>query len=169
MLPIILDMKGVGIGVAGRGDGLKRKLDLVAGAGPEAPLVFEGRHPSDTDLSRLHILFVAGLDEADSARIASDARAHGVLVNVEDQPQLCDFHVPAQVKRGDLLLTISTGGRSPALARALRETLAERFGPEWESRLDELAKLRAELRARGASPSAISERSRAYLSGKGWL
>ncbi len=62
-----------------------------------------------------------------SARLAQLARDAGVLVNVEDVPDLCDFHVPAAVRRGDLLLTVSTGGRAPGLSRILREWLETPF------------------------------------------
>ena len=169
MLPIILDMKSVRVGIAASGEGLKRKRDLVAGAGPEAPAVFDGRAPNQKELAALDILFVAGLEPTLSAEIAGKARAAGVLVNVEDQPALCDFHVPAQVRRGDLMLTVSTGGKSPAVARALREDLERRFGPEWEQHLDEIARLRDSLRAAGASPEEVSRKTRAFLDSKGWL
>ena len=52
-----------------------------------------------------------------------------MLVNVEDRPALCDFHSVAEVRRGDLLLTVSTGGASPGLAARIRARLAAEFGP----------------------------------------
>ena len=169
MLPLILDMKEVRIGIAGKGEGLKRKLDLIARAGPEAPAVFEGRLPTNDELASLRILFIVGLDPKASETLAAKARAAGVLVNVEDQPACCDFHVPAQVKRGDLLITVSTGGRSPAMSSALREALEQQFGPEWDARLQEIAKLRDAWRAEGAVPEDVSKRTRAHLNEKGWL
>jgi precorrin-2 dehydrogenase/sirohydrochlorin ferrochelatase len=169
MLPLILDMKEIRVGIAGKGEGLRRKRDLVAMAGPEAPAVFEGRLPTQDELARLRILFVVGLDDATSAALAAEARAAGVLVNVEDQPAFCDFHVPALVRRGDLLITVSTGGRSPAMSSALREALERQFGPEWDARLEEIAKLRDAWRAEGAAPEDVSRRTRAHLNEKGWL
>src|ERR1700760_993665 len=80
----------------------------------------------------------AGLPEGEARLLATRARAQGVLVNVEDVLPLCDFHVPAVVRRGDLLLTASTGGQVPGLARALRERLAAQFGPEWTGRVKEV-------------------------------
>jgi hypothetical protein len=78
---------------------------------------------SDELLAPLQLLFVAGLDEGEARHLAARARAFGVLVNVEDVLPLCDFHVPAIVRHGDLLLTASTGGAAPGLSRALREHL----------------------------------------------
>jgi precorrin-2 dehydrogenase/sirohydrochlorin ferrochelatase len=169
MLPLILDMKEIRVGIAGKGEGLRRKRDLVAMAGPEAPMVFEDRLPRQDELASLRILFVVGLDEAASARLAADARARGVLVNVEDQPAFCDFHLPALIRRGDLLITVSTGGRSPAMSSALRQALEQQFGPEWDARLEEVARLRDAWRAEGATSEEVSKRTRAHLNEKGWL
>src|SRR6202012_3079716 len=109
-------------------------------------------HPvSDAQLGAVRVLFVAGLPGGGRRDLAARARALGVLVNVEDNIPLCDFHVPAIVRRGDLLLTASTGGQAPGLARALREVLADEFGPEWTGRLRELAQARAKWRSQGLS------------------
>src|SRR6267154_3172042 len=168
MLPIVLDPKALRVGVAGAGKGLAKRLELLTEARVSPSAVFEGYLPSVEDLGVLNILFVAGLDESASRGLAQAARRAGVLVNVEDQPALCDFHVPAQVRRGDLLLTVSTGGRSPGLSHALREDLQRRFGPEWAGRLDEIADLRAQWRLQGLSPNVVSERTQAFLSERGW-
>jgi precorrin-2 dehydrogenase/sirohydrochlorin ferrochelatase len=64
-----------------------------------------------------------------------------------DDVEHCDFAAPAVVRRGDLLIAVSTGGRSPALARRLREELEARFGDEWAAALDLLAEVRGETLA----------------------
>jgi precorrin-2 dehydrogenase / sirohydrochlorin ferrochelatase len=125
--------------------------------------------PSDEVLSALQFLFVAGLPEGESRLLADRARRLGVLVNVEDVLALCDFHVPAIVRRGDLLLTASTGGQVPGLSRALRETLSNQFGPEWTVRLKELRLARARWRSEGLSPADVSQMVRAFVEQEGWL
>ena len=64
---------------------------------------------------------------------------------------LCDFHVPSIIRRGKLLLTASTGGMSPALARRLREFLAARFAPVWADRLEIIGAARHKWRDEGLS------------------
>jgi precorrin-2 dehydrogenase/sirohydrochlorin ferrochelatase len=168
MLPIILDGSNISIGIAGAGDGLARRLAMLAAAGITEPRVYSDRLPDAGEIARLHILFVVGLDEARSRELAGAAHLAGVMVNVEDTPALCDFHMPAQVRRGDLLLTVSTGGRAPGLSHALRENLQRRFGPEWAGHLDEIAELRAQWRAQGLAANVVSERTQALLAERGW-
>ena len=97
------------------------------------------------------------------------ARAAGILVNAEDIPELCDFHVPAIVRRGNLVLTASTGGQAPGLARRLREWLETRFGPEWTGRMADVGAARAGWRASGLPPAEVSRRTRELIAEKGWL
>jgi precorrin-2 dehydrogenase/sirohydrochlorin ferrochelatase len=169
MLPIVLNSTAVRIGVAGRGEGLRRRLNLLSEAGIENVAVYGQGVPSGDEVSQLAVLFVAGLDAAQSRELAASARAAGVLVNVEDQPDLCDFHVPASVRRGDLLFTVSTGGHSPGLSRLLREELERYFGPEWSERMEEIARSRADWRAACIDPGSVSERTRELVKSRGWL
>lgn len=77
---------------------------------------------------------------------AAEGRSLGSLVNVADAPELGNFSVPSQISHGDLLLTISTGGKSPALAKKLREQLEEQYGPEYGIYLELVAKARAQVK-----------------------
>ena len=170
MLPIVLNPTSrIRVGTAGSGEGLKRRLDLLSKAGVEQISVFDQRPPTQADLAQLAVLFVAGLDPDPSRELATAARSRGVLVNVEDQPELCDFHVPASVRRGELLFTVSTGGQSPGLSRLLREELEQHFGPEWSDHMDEIARSRSGWRAAGIDPGGVSERTRALVKARGWL
>ena len=65
-----------------------------------------------------------------------------ILCNIADVPDLCTFIVPAVITQGDLMIAVSTGGSSPALARRIREDLEQRFGPEYA----EMTKLMGEIR-----------------------
>ncbi len=167
MLPLILNPVSLRAGLAGRGEARDRRAALLAEAGVEARLLPDT--VPDALLAGLQVLFVAGLPEGESRDLAARARAGGVLVNVEDVLPLCDFHVPAVVRRGDLLLTASTGGQVPGLARALRESLAEEFGPEWTARLKELGLARARWRAEGLTPAQVSSNVRELIVRMGWL
>ena len=167
MLPITLNAHALKAGLAGTGAARDRRAALLAEAGVEARLL--PAEAPDEVLAGLQLLFVAGLPEGEARAMAARARALGVLVNVEDVLPLCDFHVPAIVRRGDLLLTASTGGQVPGLSRALRESLAAQFGPEWNDRLRELSMARARWRSEGLTPSEVSHMVRAHVAREGWL
>ena len=169
MLPIILTPQGTRIGLTGEGAALSARLQLLSEAGITPHAVYEDRMPTTSELAGLDILFVAGLDESVSRETYANAKASGILVNVEDVPKLCDFHVPAQIRRGELLITVSTGGRSPGLAARVRETLGEIFGAEWEAHVDEVAISRARWRASGLAPKEVAQRTRELIDNKGWL
>jgi precorrin-2 dehydrogenase len=126
-------------------------VTVVAGGPPAAlsalrsdPRVTVARRPwRPADLDGATVCVAASADPATRAAVSRAARDRGVLVNVMDDVEHCDFAAPALVRRGDLLIAISTGGRSPALARRLREELERRFGDEWATVLDLLAEVRA--------------------------
>jgi precorrin-2 dehydrogenase/sirohydrochlorin ferrochelatase len=162
VLPIVLATDSVRIGLAGGGESHVRRAALVAEAGLETVAV-----DPEGPLPQIQLLFIAGLDVAGATALAARARSQGILVNTEDQPGLCDFHVPAIVRRGDLVLTASTGGQAPGLARRLREWLSERFGPEWKLHMEEVSAVRAGWRADGLAADEVSRRTRA-LAGT-WL
>jgi siroheme synthase-like protein len=88
-------------------------------------------------------------DAAVNQAVFDDGDAAGVWVNAADDPDRCSYTLPARVRRGDLLLTVSTGGRSPALAGWVREQLEAGFGPEYEALVDVLAEERDRLREEG--------------------
>ena len=108
------------------------------------------RLPGAAELARFALLWIADLPIAEAAPLARAARAGGCLVNVEDVVAFCDFHNPSQVRRGDLLLTVSTAGKSPGLAARIRAQLARAFGPEWAERLERIGAQAQGLAARGA-------------------
>lgn len=167
MLPIVLDQDEITAGLAGAGEGLKRRRALLEQAGV-VPTPVDADASAET-LAGLAILLIAGLEREPAALLAARARGQGVLVNVEDEPALCDFHVPAIVRRGDLTISVSTGGRAPGLARLIREWLEKKLHLEWSRRLDDISDARESWRAAGHSPSEVSEKTRAMVAGKEWL
>lgn len=102
-------------------------------------------------IGNFFIVICATDDGAVNRLAAAEARTGGALVNVADAPELCDFTVPARVVRGDLVITVSTDGKSPALARRLRQEIEERYGPEYGVYLTLLARLRTEVKERLAT------------------
>jgi precorrin-2 dehydrogenase/sirohydrochlorin ferrochelatase len=115
MLPINLDAAKLPIALIGDGPRAARRLELLVEAGATQV----SRVPPDGDLAGYRIVYIADFDEDRSREIAAHARAAGALVNVEDVTELCDFHTPALIRRGDLTVTVATGGRAPGLAGTL--------------------------------------------------
>jgi precorrin-2 dehydrogenase/sirohydrochlorin ferrochelatase len=76
----------------------------------------------------------------------------GILCNIADVPDLCTFIVPAVITQGDLMIAVSTGGASPALAKRIREDLEQRFGPEYGKMTRVLGELRKLVLRTGSSP-----------------
>lgn len=167
MLPIVINPIHIQAGLVGSGPQRDGRANLLAEAGVEVRLLPEA--VPDSVLQDLQLLFVAGLPDSQAKELATRARGFGVLVNVEDNPPLCDFHMPSIVRRGDLLITASTGGQVPGLARALHEFLAQQFGPEWTARLKELSLARAKWRSQGLSAREVSQQVRELIVRMGWL
>jgi siroheme synthase-like protein len=99
------------------------------------------------DLKGYFLVVAASEDRGLNARVAGEARERGALVNAVDDPPNCDFIYPSVVRRGDLIISISTSGRSPAMAKFMRRHLEQVIGPEFEALLELLAGVREELRA----------------------
>ena len=100
------------------------------------------------DLKGTRLVIAATNDPATNKAVWREAKSLGCLVNVVDDPAHCNFYVPAVVRRGELTISISTGGNSPALARRLREALEERFDAGYEPYLLLLGELRPLVQGR---------------------
>lgn len=97
------------------------------------------------DLAGALLVFAATDDAAVNRRICRDAEECGILACCADSPAMGNFITPAAVRRGDLLLTVSTGGKSPALAAMIRQKLEETFGEEYAEALEVLGTARQKL------------------------
>lgn len=171
MYPILLDLSQLKVVLVGEGEAFAKRRVLLDASGDATHVVVytNGSRPTEGELQAAQVVFVAGLGDEESADIARLVRASGGLVNVEDVKDFCDFHVPSTVRRGDLVLTVSTGGKSPGLARRLRRYLETLFGPEWAGRLNELATMRDDWRRQDLGMAEIGRRTDKLVEEKGWL
>ena len=167
MLPLNLGVGAWPILLVGRGAALERRITLIQEAGAQDMRVHDmgdndltapppTRMPTQAEIAQARLLLVAGLPRQTAQGLADIARRHRVLVNVEDMPELCDFHVPALVRRGDLTIAISTSGQSPGLAATLRRRLAQQFDPAWAGHVAAAAQLRAQMRHAGKAAAEIT-------------
>jgi precorrin-2 dehydrogenase/sirohydrochlorin ferrochelatase len=185
MVPIALDPKFLRLAVAGQGGLALRRFRALRAGGAETALWFNDRPddaafaeagsclrqclPGQEAMRALDVLWIVGLPETEGEVLAAAARAAKVLVNLEDRPKFCDFHSVAEVRRGDLLLTISTNGRAPGLAGVIRRRLEAEFGPEWQERVAEISALRAAWQRDGVSMPEAAKRISAIVREQGWL
>jgi precorrin-2 dehydrogenase/sirohydrochlorin ferrochelatase len=148
--PIYLDIEDRDVLIIGGGNVCARKAETMMKYGarvtvlsPECTDEIEGwasKHMltirrkmyEETDLTGASIVIASTDDQCINARIARDCRRRKIPVNVVDVTHLCEFIVPAIVERGSIQIAVSTGGKSPALARTLKEDLQKFVGPEYD-------------------------------------
>ena len=100
------------------------------------------------------VIAATGVGEVDAAVAHAARRKRGVLVNVVDRPAECDFIFPSVLRRGQLQIAVSTGGRSPALAREIRRRLERLFGPEHTGLVERVGEDRKRARAAATTRAA---------------
>jgi precorrin-2 dehydrogenase len=177
LFPAFLKLAGRRCLVVGAGPVAEEKIEGLLRAGAEIRVVapratarirawarakrlrWDARKFRSSDLTRAFLAVAATSSPALHAEIYRQAGRRGVLCNVVDDPQHCDFYYGAVVRRGALQIAISTGGHSPALAQRLKKQIERAYGAEYESWLEELGKVREGLFAKRISP----ERRRALL------
>ena len=108
-------------------------------------VVCEERPYRPADLEKTHLAIVAVDDPELSARIRQDARAKGVLVNVADNPDLCDFYLSSVVRKGNLKIAISTNGKSPTIAKRLKEEIGSMIPDEMDDVLVNMQEIRRQM------------------------
>ena len=97
------------------------------------------------DLGGASLIVVATSSSETNELVFREAQQRGILCNVVDVPDQCDFYYPAVVRRGDLQIAISTSGQSPSLAQKLRQQLEKQFGPAYANWVAELGETRREV------------------------
>ncbi|MDE3016510.1 MAG: hypothetical protein KGI29_06285 [Pseudomonadota bacterium] len=169
MFPIALDLTRIPVLLVGQGELLQRRLAQLQEAGVTEVTVLEGASPTAGDLQQCAIVMVAGLPREQAERIVIAAHEVGKLVNVEDINDLCNFYFTANVRRGDLIIAVSTSGASPTLARKIRDAIAATFGEEWRERLREIAELRQIWKKQGKVMKEVVDATEKHVKEKGWL
>jgi precorrin-2 dehydrogenase/sirohydrochlorin ferrochelatase len=169
--PICLDLEGKTCVVVGGGRVAERKVlgllscsAQVSVISPELTeellcLQNEGiikwinREYRPGDLEQAFLVIAATDDEETQKQVYEEAAKHNRLLNVADVPRRCNFILPATLRQGDLTISISTAGKSPALAGKLRMELEKRFGKEYRVLVDILGAIRPVILASGLSQS----------------
>lgn len=170
--PIFVDLRGKRCLVVGGGEVAERKVEMLVEAGARVTIISPDLTPAlremvkrekkVTNLPRQYrrgdirgyfLVYGATDDPKVNRFMADEAKEGRVLINVVDRPNLGNFIAPAVVKRGDLVIAVSTAGASPALAKKARQDLERIFGQEYEKALELLGALRKELMRRSQSSS----------------
>lgn len=115
------------------------------------------------DLRGAFLAFAVTDNNAVQDKIMKEAERSTVLLNSADDPRRSDFHVPAHFRRGKMLITVSTGGGSPALAKRIREQLEDNIVPEYEAVVDLLSLIRNEVVGRNDDSAAHAQLFRRLL------
>jgi siroheme synthase-like protein len=170
--PAFLDLRGRQCLVVGGGPVGERKVrDLLACGATVilvSPRLTDGlvalvterrlRHRArafrDDDVRGCTLVMAATGVAAVDARVARGARRHRALVNVADRPRYCDFILPSVLRRGQLQIAVSTGGRSPGLARQIRLRLEPLLPAEYGELVEAVGEKRRRARSRAASTAA---------------
>jgi len=165
--PVCLDVSGRRCVIIGGGEVAERKARRLMDCGAEVLVVSESLSPAlqvmkaDGRLSHIKagysrdlidgaFLVIGATDRAEvNEAVSRDARKQGILVNIVDDPGHCNFILPSLYRRGDLLIAITTGGKSPALAKKLRQEMGRHFGPEYETFLKIMGQIRGKVISRG--------------------
>ena len=160
LFPMFLKLQGKRVLVVGAGQVGEPKIAALLETGARIRVVALGASPavrgwadagkieldlrgfSPDDLSGIFLAVVATSSRSLNERIYGEAQQRGVLCNVVDVPDLCNFFYPSVVRRGDLQIAISTSGQSPSLAQRIRHQLEQQFGPGYAAWVAELGETR---------------------------
>ena len=174
--PIYLDIENRDVVIIGGGNVCARKAetmmkygarvtivspeftDEIEGWAREGCLRLKRKTYDESDLDGANIVIASTDDQSVNERIAADCRARRIPVNVVDVTPLCEFIVPAIIETGSIQIAISTGGKSPALARTLKEDLQRTIGPEYAEVNDALGSLRDGAKAAPSLPTDIDRK-----------
>ena len=164
--PINLRLEGQRCLVVGAGNVAIGKIEGLLRAGADLTVVAPELHPNLADdlrfrwlrrpyrvgeVANYRLVITCTDDPSTNAQVYGDGERFGVLVNSADDVENCRFTLPSTFNRGDLQVTVSTAGRSPALSAWLRRRLEADVGPEYRELLELLAGVRDEIRSSGGT------------------
>ena len=170
--PVQLDIQGRNCLVVGGGAVGTRKVETLLACGAQVTVVspvatdtlrglaaqraiaLRLRDYASEDLAEMFLIIGATDDETLNRRISAEAERRQLLCNIVDRPEVCNFILPSILQRGDLTITVSTSGKSPAFAKKLRRTLAAQYGQEYAAFLDLMGAIRQRLLAQAHAPEA---------------
>lgn len=165
MYPVSLNITGRLCVVVGGGTVAARKVRGLVAAGAKVRIIspklslylqqlvtktqveWINRQYHTGDLADAWLVFAATDNSVVQQRVLQEAEQAGRPVNVVDLPDRCSFQVPAVVRRGDLTLTVSTNGKSPAVSAMIRRKLEGNFGQEYDLLLQLMSHVRDQLLA----------------------
>jgi siroheme synthase-like protein len=163
--PIFLDIEERNVVIIGGGEVCARKAETMMRYGAQVTIVSPEFTPEieqwardgqltisrkryeTADIEGAHIVIASTDDTSVNEKVAADSRARRIPVNVVDVTHLCEFIVPAIIEKNGIQIAISTGGKSPAVARTLKEDLNRTVGPEYSEVNDLLGSLRDSAKA----------------------
>jgi siroheme synthase-like protein len=166
--PVSLRLEGERVLIIGGGRVALRKIPALLAAGARislvAPKILPGimalarrnlscsrRRYRTSDLKAARLVIAATDDLALQKRIAAGCKARRIWVNVVDAAPLCDFIVPATLRRGEVTIAVSTGGGAPALAKHLRQKISGALGKEYAPLARMMRQVRPEVLKWGAA------------------
>ncbi len=167
LFPVFLKLESLSVLIVGGGNIGLEKLNAVLGNAPATPIRLVAIKINDevkklaasysnltliervflpSDLNDIDIVIIAIDDKRESKRIRDIAKKWGKLVNVADKPDLCDFYMGSIVQKGNLKIGISTNGKSPTIAKRLKELFNELLPEEIDQLLDNMQEIRDRLK-----------------------
>jgi siroheme synthase-like protein len=179
--PIYLDLKGrdvlvVGGGAVAEGKALQlfeagarvtvvspHLTEALRAAADRGEITHLGGSFAEGDLNGVFLVISATDDRRVNEKVARAARERGMLCNVVDQPDLCNFITPALVTRGELQISVSSGGGSPTLTQRVKREVAALIGEEYGVLLELAAEMRAEAKDHIADFGRRKEVLRAFV------
>ena len=129
------------------------------------PIILEERAYTPSDMDGKFLVIVATDDQVFNTQVSEDAEKACKLCNVADYPKACNFILPSIVQRGDMTLSISTSGKSPAFAKWMRRKLEAEFGEEYGQFLGLMGRIREKLLAEAHEPEVHKPLFEALIAG----